>query len=402
MSEFKQIHSLIKLFSVGLLLVLTALTYHPAFSNIVVAGDGSNPLSRYVVFSASLAFLLNFDKQLFRIKFARRYLFVLLIIALVSLFLFAMRISPMYVNNFRDILMSFVFFSIGYGVKGSNKAMRKLIFIYSLSVAFVTLMQVIINIGGFVIIGQYISYGKNTLGVMCSSAIVAMILVLICDKEMRKELKLVYLVLSVFILILELTIRARGAMLSALVVLLYALYKQTKKQGKQIVLWRVFLSIFIGAVLISLAFPQLYDVVQTYIFDSFTLAREDDLSTGRSERNGFAFQFFLDNPLFGNIKVGSDFFSQYDVHNYLLRQLALFGVICAFPTVLLYLTFFFNIFKSIRNTIVSYETLGWFVMLVPFVVSLEEPTFPYAPGTGVVLSFVLLGFSVYKSQLVRQ
>ena len=51
----------IRFFFLVVLLVLTAFTYLPIFSNVVSTGEGSNPLSRYVVLVAVLTFLLYFD-----------------------------------------------------------------------------------------------------------------------------------------------------------------------------------------------------------------------------------------------------------------------------------------------------------------------------------------------------
>jgi len=50
--------------------------------------------------------------------------------------------------------------------------------------------------------------------------------------------------------------------------------------------------------------------------------------------------------------------------------------------------------KKIFKSGMVIQNIGFYVFMVPLIISLVEPTFPYSPGTGVIFSFVLLGFSI--------
>ena len=55
------------------------------------------------------------------------------------------------------------------------------------------------------------------------------------------------------------------------------------------------------------------------------------------------------------------------------------------------------VFLTIRKSVklpINIENVGFFTTIVLLIISLEEPTFPFSPGTGVIMSFILLGNSL--------
>jgi O-antigen ligase len=126
--------------------------------------------------------------------------------------------------------------------------------------------------------------------------------------------------------------------------------------------------------------------------------REEDLLTGRGSINNYALSFFERNPLFGSLSEDMDMTSL--VHNFLLRQLASFGIIGSFPIVLLYIYMLFYIVKVSLKSSVNITNIGFFFFLLQLIISLVEPTFPFAPGTGVVFSYILLGYSLYQRSII--
>lgn len=94
-------------------------------------------------------------------------------------------------------------------------------------------------------------------------------------------------------------------------------------------------------------------------------------------------------------------YNGFRVHNYLLRVLSSYGIIGALPIYLLYFSIIIFVIKKIIKSQFTIQYLGYFVSVVPLIISLAEPTFPYSPGTGVIFSFVFLGYSIRKTEYER-
>ena len=376
------------------LLVLTAMTYHPMFSNVVTFEGGVNPLNRYVVLLAIITFLLHFNyHSWFKNRLIRTYVINLVIVGILGYLLVQMDVTKQYEIVARDLLMAFIFLTIGYNSKLSYRQLVVLSILYSFCVAFVTYRQLVQHAGGFVITDQYISYGKNTLGVMCAVSCV-MLLVLFFD-EKNKYLKLMMLILYIYISILCISIRARTDFLAILLLTVFCIYKHMyrKKITMNSLSWIIFGSLSVICVLII--FPHIFHSISDYIIDSFTRNREGDIASGRDVGWHRALSVISESPLFGNMELRR----QYDplgIHNYFLRQLSSFGFLGSIPVLILYLYLFFYIIKRIVVLPIKDSYLGFYLFTILLIVSLGEPTFPYAPGSGVVVPFILLGSTLYQ------
>lgn len=379
------------------LLVLTALSYNPSFSNLSTEG-GSNPLSRLIVIMTVLTFLLYFNyHQWFRNRFVKTYLFWTILIGIVGYVLALMNISNQYKEIANTIIMAFVFLAIGYNTRANQKQLAVLIILYSLSVAYVSYNQLIQHAGGFVILDLYLSYGKNTLGVMCAVSCISLLLLLYNQKN--KYYKVLLFALYLFILVLCISIRARAAFLTIFVLSTYILYKILKyrKITMSSLSWIIFGGLIV--VVFLLLFPQVYTNISDYIYDSFFQNHEDDITTGRIDRLKYGIDIVGQSPLFGNLVLHRRFDSLI-IHNFFIRQLTLFGIIGSLPILILYLYIFVHILKRMFTYQVGLSSVGYFVFIVVLIISLEEPTFPFAPGTGVIMPFILLGYSQYRSDEV--
>ena len=159
--------------------------------------------------------------------------------------------------------------------------------------------------------------------------------------------------------------------------------------------WMVFGVLFIVGVM--LVFPQIFNSISDYIVDSFTRNHEGDIVAGREQGWRTGVSVFSENPLLGHIVVDS----QYDflsIHNYFLRMLSEFGIIGSLPFMILYFRLLFlTIRKSIKSSL-NIDNMGFFTTIVLLIISLEEPTFPFSPGTGVIMSFILLGNTLRINQ----
>lgn len=381
-----------------LLLVTTALSYLPVFANVVTFDEGVNPLNKYIELFAIITFILHFDlKKWVNERFLKVFLIYSLIILLIGFVLRQMHISTVYSNEARDIMLSFVFVAIGYSSKLNPKKLGGLLLIFSVALAYATYMQLIQHAGGFYITTLYISYGKNSMGMMCASASVA--LVIFALETNKKFLKTIIWLLCVFLFILMVSIRARAATLTFLLVLIYLIYKRVKVGARNIE--KISQIIFFCLILLILlfVFSNAFQSFGDYFLSSLTKNREGDFTAGRVGLNRYGYSHLVRNPLWGSLSEA--FHTETFIHNYFLRQLVLFGIIGSLPIVLLYLFIVFYVLKGVLRNKVVLNNIGFFVFIIPVIISLEEPTFPFSPGTAVAFSYILLGNTLNQRSLMQ-
>lgn len=379
------------------LLVISGLMYFPAFSNVVLFERGNNPLSRYLTLLTVLTFVVYFNFQAWKKnRFIIVFFIYALIIGLVGFVLDQADVSSLYRAEAQSIITSFVFFLIGFssGIKLTYKQIVGLIFIYAIIVGYAVYLQLLQHAGGLVIVDQYIGYGKNTLGVMCASLCIALLIVHLSSKG--KNIKIISLVLYFVIFTLTLFLRARSSYIFVLVISLIIVYRQFKSNGSV----QKYVLLVIGALLtvIFFIFTDYIEMLFDLIWDSFTRNRDmEDLSSGRIYRNEIGISMIKRNPLFGNLVLQRNM--DVDIHNYFLRQLSSFGIIGSLPILLLYLQLMILVVKRFLKTPLNIQALGYGVFFVQIFSSMIEPTFPFGPGTGVLFSYIMLGYSVCQSKL---
>lgn len=83
------------------------------------------------------------------------------------------------------------------------------------------------------------------------------------------------------------------------------------------------------------------------------------------------------------------------VHNYLLNRMVEFGIVFVIPILLLYIRLLIGaIVKTVRLNNHDTHTIGYVLLLIPFIISMAEPTFPFGPGTATVFNFIVFGLSL--------
>lgn len=383
-------------YAVVVLLALTAFSYHPRFANLVSEQDVSNPLNKYIYVLAFACFALSFNLNLWlKNKIIQRYLAWIVICVFFFCLVSLIDGTSSYRGDLVGVILAFVFFLIGYGQTWSRNQFAWIIIIYAVSVAIATGMQIVTNIGGFVIIDQYIDYGKNTLGVMTASAAISCLILAV---EQDKKFRILGCILFFVLLFFTITIRARAAYLVIFLMALFCLYSFSKNGVLKINKKKTFILAVLGVAVCCIVFPKIFIKIGDYIFDSFTQNRGADLTSDRSRRNGVALKLILQNPFLGNIAMKQ----RIDlVHNYLLRVVSSYGFVFAFPFVGLYFFLLKVIFKGVRNNHISENSMGYYVLIVPWIISLAEPTFPYSPGTGTILPFLLFGMAIRNDQMTQ-
>lgn len=391
----------IRYLALVILLALTALMYHPIFSNVVTMDEESNPLRPVVVGLTIVTTLLYFDFSFWtNSNFVKKFLIYLLVIELLGYVLSQMNITDWYSVDANNILLSFLFLLIGYGLgaRSTNKQLVGIILLYSFFVAFSVYFQLMQHAGGFIITDRYIEYGKNTMGVMCAASCIALLTLALTTNN--KVIKIVSWILYFFILFLDITIRARASYLVIFIISLISVIRTLKGRMTSNFIFLMIVGVFV-LIALFLFIPGAFDSIGLYIWDSFTQHQDmDDLSSGRTELNDFALNIIGESPLWGNMQLKNDYYG-FRVHNYLLRVLSSYGIIGALPLYLLYFSIIILVIKKIFKSRFTIQYLGYFVSVVPLIISLAEPTFPYSPGTGVIFSFVFLGYSIRKTEYER-
>ena len=392
MSVFKQ---WLVLWLLILLAVLVAFSSHPLIVDISRSAgiEKGSILSRYIIVVFVFLFALCFKwKEITKSKQIRIYSFFVLWILVFSVFTMGIFSDNKLFGEVRALVICLVAMSIGWQLRLSEPQMRIVLLVYAIGKLYVGFMQVTNNVGGFVIEDQYLTDNKNALGVMLATSI-AVLVYIATEVHSRKIWSVLWWIGVVALFAIILTIRARAATLIALFALLLILYRRVNRSYFIVVIAVIPVLVLLGMLIIP---SNLIDFVTNSFFSGF---EGGDITSDRSIRNQMALNYLSLHPLLGNLQHGSEHFGW--IHNYPLLQLFNNGLIFGLPILCLYVYLFYLIIKgSLRSKVDNIGEVGFFAALVPFIVSLAEPTFPFGPGTATVFNFILLGAAI-KSQTIK-
>ena len=355
-----------------------------------------NPLKRYIYLMMVITFCLHIGiRSWLSEPFICNCFKWLLFIVFWGLLFEASSVTTEYWGESKNVMIALTFVLIGYNVRLKNNEFLIVLVSYSLMTLYCTYSQIISNFGSFIIADNYMQYGKNTLGVMTSSSCIAMCIVAI--NLSKKYYKICLWGIALLLLFVTITIRARAAFIATMFLMSYAFYRKFKDDNCNI---KNLIGIaFVGLLILVVAgiFGGAIQNLWEYIFSSFTQNQGTDLTSGRMGRNIFALEVIAESPLFGNLITN---YTYEWVHNYALRQLSSYGILGSLPLIVLYINIVIFTIKNVVKRKIALSTLGYFVLMVPIIISLGEPTFPYAPGTGSIFPFVLMGYSLFKQKEV--
>lgn len=342
-------------------------------------------LSKYIIIVFAILVILLFNvKSVFKSK-EICYSFLLAILFFLSLLLPSSVFDVEVFNNIRTLIIPLLAIIVGWQINLYNKQYRFIIYVFIISVLYVILSQIMVNGGGFVIEQLYFADAKNQLGVLGATALVLSFLIF-CDNKKMKGVRLLYFSIAILLLISLLTIRTRTAVLVSVISVLFILFKKFDSKN-------IFYAVIGLTLLISILYVLLPLEAKKYIYDSFVLGQENDITADRMNRNEKAIEFLKNNLLFGNISGKQLNFGW--VHNYPLCQLVSFGIIFGFFDLLLYLYLLIVLIKNVfKKNIVNINNAGYIALLIPFGISMAEPTLPFGPGTATVFNFILFGISL--------
>lgn len=368
------------------LLFAAAISYHPTIMRMSRAAGYENGtiLSRYIILLFGAVFLLSISLQ--AIKHSKMIRFTLIWLAVITVF--ALFVQAFFRNSImmRELRTFFIVLGsmmIGYDLRADGKKYSVIILAFCLTTLFSGLMQVLVNNGGFQIANQYLADSKNSIGAMLAT--VGFSFFYLYRSSDKHLMRIAYLGLALLTVVVMITIRARMAFVALVLVGLFYYYLIKRARGILITV------IALGAVgfLVILIMPGF---VLDYLEASFTAGTQgEDFTSGRLYTYGQALSFLMESPLLGNIQKINQIGW---VHNYLLLKLYDFGLLFCWPIYVLYFGILIKTIKcSMRSSSGSRECFGYVCLLLPFVISMAEPTFPFGPGTVNMFNYILLGIS---------
>ena len=371
------------------LLAVTVISYLDVFNSY---DSVSSSLSNYVLILTGICFLLNFNINCLSNKYIKTTFIFLIIIVLNAAITTSFFNTSTYFNDLRNVAIPFIAVCIGYNMNFNRKFLMFTYFMYGILLLAVSASLISNNIGGLVIVDTYQIASKNALGVMISSY-VAIVLPLLLVDNIKRPIKYFFIALCAMFFIVLLTIRARASTMTFFFTIAIFIFEVLRHGGETHS--RAARKIVIIGVLLLLAIPILSTVFEplgTYIHNSLFQNVEDDVTTGRMDRNVVAINFISDHPFFGRLTTPASYSW---IHNYVLRVLAEYGIFFSAILIILYFYLVIKVLvRILRKNPLSANCIGYWALLPPIMLSLIEPLFPYGPGTSVLLAYILLGYSL--------
>ncbi len=374
---------------VCLLALLVAFSSHPFIVDISrdAGMEKGSLLSRYIVWVFILLFALCFSwSDLIKSKTIRIYSLFLIWIFIFSLITIAFFSDGKLFGEIRSLVICLIALAVGWRLDLDDSKIRILLLVFSISTLYIGFAQVFTNVGGFVIEDQILTDNKNALGLMLATSI-AIFTFIAVERHSNLIWSVFFWIAIVALFALILTIRARTATLVALFSVLLILYRRINKSYFILIVVSIPVLVIMGMLLLPTS-------ITDFVTDSFYSGYEGgDITSGRLGRNRSALNYLSFHPILGNLQHESSDFGW--VHNYPLLHLFNNGLVFAFPLLGLYAYLFVFILRRVLHSkINNVREVGFFAALIPFIVSLAEPTFPFGPGTATVFNFILFGVAM--------
>lgn len=395
MNRFTQTIKVVRDVLLYVLLFVSAISYHPTIVDMSrIAGyESGTILSRYILLLFGAVFILSFSiETIRRSKLVRVYLLWLFIITLTALIVQAFFRNDSMTHELRSFIIVFGAILIGYDLSLETKTFRFIILAFCVTTLFSGLMQVMINIGGFRIANQYLTDCKNSLGAMLATSCFAFYYL---SRISRMPLsRAFYLGCAIAAFVVTVTIRARMGIVAIVLIGLY--YYFLIKRNRSVIIATILL--FIVSFFTVLLMPE---TISNYLEDSFVAgAQGEDFTSGRLYTYAEAVSYLMESPFLGNVQKLNQIGW---VHNFLLLKFYQYGILFAWPIVVLY--FYLLIFalrKSNRVPSRSRDCFCYVCIIFPFIISLAEPTFPFGPGTVNLFNFILLGMADRHNKIANE
>lgn len=273
---------------------------------------------------------------------------------------------------------------IGYRSSISLKMLQYLVLFFSTLSAMLGIYSMLYFVGSVTFDDYlYAIESKNQIGQIVASSGVALVILFFLDRSFYYYKVVLLIVITVLLFVL----RCRSALLAYLLFCVL-LYYRTHKVKNAILFSFLALVVFL-----------LFSSYITYFFEEAFIGTRDiedlnSLSAGRMSRNISGIDFYLDNPILGELNNPS--FTT-NVHNYLLKRLVAYGFF-AIPYIVIY--FYLLMFLSKKWLFSGTHNLnyvGFGVLFIPFFCSMLEPSAPFGPGLVQSIPFFFFGVSLQNN-----
>ena len=291
-------------------------------------------------------------------------------------------------DDVRQVVIVFLCLIVGYTISMDERQLSRMSLFYIIGSILLGLYAIVFYTGSFSFEGdRTLITGKNQIGGMVAVG-GAMAMYFYLTSENRKGMFFALALLAFFV---SAILRDRSAFVAFLFFAIVLSFKQFP-------FYKVFL-VLIAILLFYLFFKSTID----NFFINSLIGRGDidieDLSTGRSARNEMGIQYILNHFWEGELQESANIPW---IHNYLLLRLVRYGVWSMF-FILIYLLFVVKIIKEyFRYKELQFDKMGFFIPIIPFFISLLEPSYPFGPGTVQVFVYVLFGHALQQDHYQLQ
>ncbi|MEE0863980.1 MAG: hypothetical protein U0L61_02470 [Alistipes sp.] len=373
------------------LVCIIAYSYHP--NNFDISGEViSNSYIKYAALILIALYTLSISafKETLSNTHIRNLIILTGCIFINFFLLYAVGLTNT-INEIRSILICLSAVIIGGALKLNNNDIVITSLSYIIAVLFIGYLQISQNIGNFIIEDTYINTAKNAFGPMIAIAGTLSILIMLSSNSNRL-IRILAAITSVISLLEVATIRARLATIILIIIYTYIIIKWIKSVNYNNKVFYV--------IIFSFIFALLFYGLSEYIWDSLTQNKEDDITSGRINTYYDAIDIFTSSPLLGNLSLNREVGW---VHNYLLLKLSEYGLIFSLPLLVLFFYIVHIIISGLkkRNIFIP-QNYGYIILIISFLVSLGEPTYPFGPGTTNLIPFMLLGISMNSKLNIKQ
>lgn len=291
-------------------------------------------------------------------------------------------------DDVRQIIIVYLCMLVGYTISMTELQLSRMSLFYVVGSILLGLYAIIFYTGSFSFEGdRTLITGKNQIGGMVAvGGAIATYFYLTFEK--RKGMFFALALLAFFV---SAILRDRSAFVAFIFFAVVLSFKQ-------------FPFYKVGLVLIAMLLFYLFfkSTIDNFFINSLIGRGEldiEDLSTGRSTRNEMGIQYFISHFWVGELEASANIPW---IHNYLLLRLVRYGVWSMF-FILVYLMFVVKIIKEyFGDKELQFDKMGFFIPIIPFFISLLEPSFPFGPGTVQVLVYVLFGHALQQDHYQLQ
>lgn len=367
-----------------LVIILVAVSYYPPLYSVESIYSAMR-LGLYAIVIFLVAFTFSF-KSLLKNGLLKAGGIVILLILLEFLIFYAFGLRFEF-SDVWQLIIVLLCISIGFNLKniGENRV-NQLLQLYAAIGVCVGLISFNFYKDAISELNVYAVEGKNQLGLIISSAAAVALYLGISLPKLSKQW--IFRLFFLFGMVILLLMGARSAFAALLAFASVLLYKAlTRKQR-----------IWCGVILIIILACS-FDFLFTMLIGNHDVTDLNSISTGRLERNmlGIAYinEYFWEGELYHASNIPW-------IHNYLILRLVRYGIWS-----FLFLFFYFYLFVGmVRNIIrtrrqVKLENIGFFLLIVPYFISLLEPSAPFGPGSNVFMLYIILGITMRAQYMSR-